>query len=334
MKKPESCDCVSALLKPLWSSRGIALLMVLWVLMMLMVIVLSFSYLTRTEALGTLAFRNSVANKFMAEAGIQRAVMEVLYRNQNKALPPVEGQEVWRLDASQHTIKTENGQYTVSIIDESGKVDINKTTELVLKNVLINRGLKDEEADGIVDSIEDWRDADDLRRLNGAESDYYMSLKNPYKARNADFETVEELLLVKGVTAELLYGGNGSGGLIDILTVNAKSDKINLNAAPREVLLAIPGMTAELADALIANRSAQPSLSVQEILGGTYAAISKYADALETQVFTVESVGYQGNDKAGYGIRATIMLGENNKIKYLYYKSPVTVMGAVHVGDL
>lgn len=333
MKKPVCQACPGAAMKPLGSKQGIALLMVLWVLMILMVIVLSFSYLTRTEALGTLAYRNSVANKFLAEAGIQRAVMEVLYRNQNRALPPVEGQEVWRLDASQHTVQTENGHYTISIIDESGKVDINKTPEVILKNILLNRGLKEEEADTIVDSIQDWRDPDDLHRLHGAESDYYMSLKNSYKARNADFETMEELLLVKGVTSELLHGG-GRGGLIDILTVNAKAGKINLNAASREVLQAIPGMTAELADALIANRSAQPSLSMQEVLGGAYAAIAKYADALETQVFTVESVGYQGSDKAGHGIRATIMLEANNKIKYLYFKSPVTGMEAGHAGDL
>jgi general secretion pathway protein K len=160
-----------------------------------------------------------------------------------------------------------------------------------------------------------------------------MSLKNPYKARNADFETMEELLLVKGVTGELLYGGGGKG-LIDILSVNAKSGKINLNAAPREVLLAVPGMTAELADALIANRSAEPALSVQAILGGTYAAISKYADAMETRVFTVESSGYQGADKAGYGIRATIMLETNNKFRYLYYKSPVTGREAASAGEL
>lgn len=322
---------VLAVLKPLATARGIALLMVLWVLMILMVIVLSFSYLSRTEAMGTLAFRNAVIKKFLAEAGVQRAVMEVIYRNQNKSLPPVAGQEVWRLDATPHTVQTETGYYTVSIIDESGKVDINKTPELILKNILLNRGLKEEEADTIVDSIQDWRDPDDLHRLHGAENDYYQSLKSPYKARNADFETIEELLLVKGVTADLLYG---SGGLSSLLTVNGKTGKINLNAAPREVLMAIPGMSAELADALIANRSAEPSLGPQEILGGVYAAVSKYADAGETQVFTVEAVGYQGADKAGYGIRATIMLEVNNKIKYLYYKSPVTGSGAGHAGEL
>lgn len=315
------------------SSQGIALLMVLWVLMILMVIVLSFSYLARTEALGTLAFSNAAEKKFMAEAGIERAVMEVLYRNKNKSLPVVEGQEVWRLDASPHTIQTENGYYTVGILDESGKVDINKTPELLLKSILLNRGLKDEDADTIVDSIQDWRDPDDLHRLHGAENDYYQSLPTPYKARNADFETLEELLLVKGMTAEILYGG-GSGGLVTILTVNATTGKINLNSAPREVLVAIPGMTPELADALIANRAAQPSLSVQEILGGTYAAISKYAEALETNVFTVDSTGYRSNDKGGYGIRATIMLDMNNKIKYLYYKSPVTGMETARAGNL
>jgi len=315
----------SYVLRPLISAEGIALLLVLWVLMMLMVLALSFSYMTRTEALASFAFKNSVEKKFLAEAGIEQAVMEVIYRNGNKGLPPVEGQEAWRLDGSPHEVVAGDGRYTVSILDESGKVDINKIPELILKNILLNRGLKQEDVDVIVDSILDWRDPDDLHRLSGAENDYYQSLKNPYKARNADFETLEELLLVKGMTADILYGGGK--GLIDILTINSSSGKINLTAAPREVLMAIPGMTAELAEAVIANRSAQPPLNVAEVLGGSYAAIAKYAEPMDTNVFTVESVGYKAADKAGYGIRATIMLEANNKIRYLYYKSPVAGSG-------
>ncbi len=322
---------LKSLVRPLGSARGIALLLVLWVLMLLMVIVLSFAYLARTEALATLAFKNGLSKKFLAEAGIQRAAVEVLYRNQNKTLPQTEGQEVWRLDGTQYKVDTDGGSYTVSLLDESGRVDINKTPEVILKNLLLNRGIKEEDADTIVDSIQDWRDPDDLRRLHGAESDYYMSLPNPYKAKNADFETVEELLLVKGMTADILYGGGK--GLVDILTVNGTSGKINLNAAPREVLMAIPGMTSELADALMENRKAQPPLNPAEILGGSYAAIAQYAEPLETNVFTVESVGYAAGDKSGYGIMATIRFDTDNKIRYLYYKSPVTGLETANAGD-
>jgi general secretion pathway protein K len=294
--------------------------------MILMVMALSFSYLMKTEALGTLSFKNSVENKFLAEAGIERAVMEVIYRNLNKGQQTApDGKEVWRTDGTPHKVETENGYYSVSIIDEGGKVDINKTDYVILKNILLNRGLKQETVDIIIDSIQDWRDPDDLHRLNGAESDYYMSLRNPYKARNADFETLEELLLVKGVTAEILYGDNGKKGLIDLLTINSTSGKVNIASATKELLLAIPGMSSEIADAIISNRNAQPPLPVQDVIGGSYAAMAPYLDAGASNTFTVESAGHKLNDKAGYAIRATITIDAKNKFSYLYYKSPVMI---------
>lgn len=58
----------------------------------------------------------------------------------------------------------------------------------------------------VADAILDWIDADDQPREMGAESDYYSSLERPYAPRNGLPECVEELLLVKGVTRELLFG--------------------------------------------------------------------------------------------------------------------------------
>jgi len=59
-------------------------------------------------------------------------------------------------------------------------------------------------------SILDWRDPDDLYRMNGAEPDYYQSLKEPYRCKNGNLDSIEELLLVRGVTPELFYGRNGA----------------------------------------------------------------------------------------------------------------------------
>ncbi len=58
----------------------------------------------------------------------------------------------------------------------------------------------------IADAILDWLDADDEVRPNGAETEYYSSLARPYAAKNGPLDSVEELLLVKGVTPELLFG--------------------------------------------------------------------------------------------------------------------------------
>ena len=58
----------------------------------------------------------------------------------------------------------------------------------------------------IADAIIDWRDEDDTPSEGGAEAGYYENLQYGYMARNGPFRTIRELLLVKDVTPELLYG--------------------------------------------------------------------------------------------------------------------------------
>lgn len=55
-------------------------------------------------------------------------------------------------------------------------------------------------------SIMDWKDTDNNVERDGAESDYYLALPDPYFCKSEAFETVEELLLVRGMTREVLYG--------------------------------------------------------------------------------------------------------------------------------
>jgi len=304
------------------SERGIALLMVFWVLTVLMVIVLSFSYMTRTESHATLVFKEGMEKKFLAEAGIERGIMELFYRNQNFS---VEGSDIWKIDGTPYTVQMEDGYYTIRIMDEAGHVNINSVSDIILKNLLLNVGVQAEEVDTIVDSIMDWKDPDDLHRLHGAESDYYMSLPTPYKAKNANFDTLEELLLVKGVKPEILYGSGEKNGIIDFLTVNSISSQININAAPKEVLMAIPGMTPELADGIINYRQSKEIMGIQEIqgiLGENYITMAPYIITGGTNSYTIESVAYKGNRKAGYAIKATVVIEANNKFRYVYYKNP------------
>jgi len=308
--------------------RGIALLMVLWVLTALMVIVLSFSFMAKTETLATLSFKEGIEKKFLAEAGIERGMVEMLYRSKNLNSGDA---EIWNADGTPYSDQLGNGKYTVRIMDESGKLDINTLNDssaIILKNLLISSGVKSEDADIIADSVLDWKDADDLRRLNGAESDYYMSLPNPYKAKNADFDTVEELLLVKGMTPEILFGTEGKKGIVSFLTVNSKAGTINISAAPREVLMALPGMTAEIADAIITIRTekrTQGQQDLQAALGASYALLAPYIGFGSSNAFTIDSVGWKDSEKKGYPIKATITIEGSNKFKYVYYKSPMNV---------
>jgi general secretion pathway protein K len=306
--------------------NGIALMLVIWILAVLMVIVLSVSFMTRVENKATIAFKEGIEEKFIAEAGIERAAEEIMYRKIKLGAPVEEGKEaqIWQTDGTPNTFTLENGTCLVRIIDESGKIDINTVPDILLKGLITGLGVKDEDADVIVDSIGDWRDADDFTRLHGAESDYYMSLPVPYKPKNADFESIEELLLVKGVTPELVYGKGDKPGLQDFITVYSGNGKINVNAASKEVLMSIPGMTPELAGSIIEFRKTaeiRTMADFQNLVGGAFTAMSPFVDVGEGTTFTVESVGRKSSDKAGYGVKAVITVG-GNKFSYRYFRSP------------
>lgn len=134
------------------------------------------------------------------------------------------------------------------VIDEGGKLNINSMIALdptgqVLHDALMKLPNMTED---VADAIVDWVDADDDARASGAESSYYQSLSNPYKAKNGPLNSLDELLLVRGVTPELLYGGdrNRNGvqdegdtgtdrGWSDYLTVYGRELNVDMSGTAR-----------------------------------------------------------------------------------------------------
>lgn len=104
------------------------------------------------------------------------------------------------------------------LVDESSKININSITALKLEDAAAHTllmsvpGMTDEAADGILD----WVDTDSTEREFGAETLTYESSDPPHAARNGALDSFDELLLVKGVTPELLYGEDTNrNGLLD-----------------------------------------------------------------------------------------------------------------------
>jgi general secretion pathway protein K len=111
--------------------------------------------------------------------------------------------------------------------------------------------LEDSDARAIIDSLIDWIDAEDgdWEQEFGAESSYYLSLDQPYACKNGPVEFVEELLLVKGFTPELLFGTDQHPGLAPLLTTQGNDGQININTAPPLLLQALhEDMTNEMAE--------------------------------------------------------------------------------------
>lgn len=104
------------------------------------------------------------------------------------------------------------------LIDESAKLNLNAISSFGLEEaqeaaMLMNLPGMTEE---IADAILDWIDDNDEPRSFGAESDTYESRTPPYTARNAPLESLDELLLVAGVTPQLLFGEDANhNGLLD-----------------------------------------------------------------------------------------------------------------------
>ena len=170
------------------------------------------------------------------------------------------------------------GIVSVKIVDLERKANINAATGVEIQQALTLMGVDANDISVVADSIHDWIDPDDLPGVAGAESDYYQGLVPPYYAKNAPIDDLSELLLVRGVTQEMYYGGSATNhqpaafqhklglgtapgqapnypfGLVDVFTP-VSNGKININTADANVLQLIPGMDAVSAENIIKLRS-------------------------------------------------------------------------------
>jgi hypothetical protein len=94
------------------------------------------------------------------------------------------------------------------LVDESGRLNLNRLLSFELDETQTRELLMylPDMTEEVADAILDWIDDDETLRLYGAESDYYTSLDPPYESRNGALESIDELLQIAGVTADLLYG--------------------------------------------------------------------------------------------------------------------------------
>ncbi|MBN1869286.1 MAG: general secretion pathway protein GspK [Candidatus Omnitrophica bacterium] len=222
--------------------EGSVLVAVLWSLFFLAALAVVLHILI-TPQLGLAArLRDRVVLRYLAKAGIQRAVIEIRADetqdfdglNESWVNNEESFKEVGLTEEGYFSVKylhfegdEEEGDPRYGFIDEERKLNINKAPEDVLKRFFeMTAELAAQDASDIAGAIVDWRDADDEPSENGAESYYYKALPDGYPCKNALFEVLEELRLVKGVTPAIfdkvknrvtVYGR----GLVNINTADA-----------------------------------------------------------------------------------------------------------------
>lgn len=222
--------------------RGIALVLVLWVIALLVIVLGGFVVLARTENLQTRHLFDSARARYAAESGLAYAALEL--RRVNPDLR-------WVPDGRRYEFDFEGAKVEVEVIDESGKVDINGADEQILASLFRTLGVEEQRAAALADAVLDFRDADDLVRANGAEDNEYDAADLAYGPPNRNFGTVEELQQVLGMDYELYR-------LMEPhITVYARTARPNAAFASAVVLQALPGITADLAAALVEQRRLQ-----------------------------------------------------------------------------
>ncbi len=248
---------------PALSRRGSLLVVTLWVLLILSIFAaaVGLAVRQRLQVVGRLETRQKLRD--ISEAGVKRA-LEVLGR---KLKPVVFDalRESWSANERElANVPLANGFFSVvydspeglryGMVDEERKINLNLVSSRHVLARLFEHGagLADLEARALAASLLDWRDGDDHIRAGGAEDAYYESLHPPYRPKNADLDSLEELLLVKGVTPEIY------ARILPTCTL-AGGGVVNLNTAPQAVLLAL-GMPERLARAVVDFRAGRDRL--------------------------------------------------------------------------
>ncbi len=239
------------------AQRGLALVVVLWVLVLLSLVAASFTRTTRTEVNVARNLVDNAKAEAMAEAGVYLAVLALL--DPDPARRP-------RRDGTPWKVAFAGARITVSVQDEGGKIDLNQAPDALLRGLLLAAawtgpegeaaGLDAAEADALVDAIRDFADPDDLHRLHGAEDRDYEAAGIPWGAKDAPFEAVEELQQVIGMTANLYRQ------VAPALTVYSGQRGIRAAVAPSAVLRALPGITDGTIDVLLAARATAATATV------------------------------------------------------------------------
>lgn len=301
-------------------SRGIALLAVIWVVTLLSAIATSLVSTTRTESVIT---RNRLANakaEALADAALYR-ILPSLLRSFDKSRPSavdpdpatISNPDAVRLfatlqgagvllsqadrvhfDGRGYVWPFADGVVVISVVSESGKIDLNRADETLLASLIRSAGESDETAEALADAIIDFRDADSSRRPNGAEDADYRARGLGHEAKDRPFETADEVLQVAGMTRAVY------DDIAPAVTVFSGAAGINPAFAPARALRALPDMDAQQAGETIATRAGGDPQDVLDSFGQNL-----YVSAASTPIFTIRAEAHLATE--GVFVREAIV---------------------------
>ena len=291
--------------------KSSVLVALLWIVALLAVVVVSAMHTTWMDLVLVKSYGDRIQAHYLALAGIEKAEALLYQDAQDRSRSAVNHHSAMYNDPQDfQNISFGRGEFTIvrrgrqdegggilyGVSDEESRLNVNVASS----NELMQ--LPDMTLD-VAASIIDWRSPTNVVIPGGAEAPYYESLQPPYEPRNAPYQTVRELLMVKGVTPQLLLGedihqdgflptapivgddvpdnGNSASdvdaGWAGLLTVDsyvnnvdaAGQRRVNIRTADQTALAAVPGITPDIAQAIVAYRGQHQFQSIADLLDVT-----------------------------------------------------------------
>ncbi|HCF95193.1 MAG: type II secretion system protein GspK [Verrucomicrobiota bacterium] len=333
--------------RPNTRERGIALVITMWLTVIISLAVMGFAFTMHVEARIASFHRKQFKAKHLALGGVELGKF-LLAWDYNPANPEQDATidhlgEAWALGTN---IVLQTGIVDVRIVDENRKLNINLISDVqgnsprpeILESYLEKQEAIDEELDveAFIDSIVDWIDQNDLRRLNGAESEDYLSLPIPYRAKDGPLESIEELLLINGITMRTFLGRDpvqgeefapmtSDQGMMAHWTATSGRGRLNVNTAPPEILALLPGSDGDVAARIVERRNGpdgiegteddEPFQALNEVLAeftidaGEAREVGRFLTT-RSSYFTIISTGQSGNVKKT--VEALVLRSQQN----------------------
>jgi general secretion pathway protein K len=178
----------------------------------------------------------------VVEAAIARAVLGLLDLRRERR---------WRVDGTPMEFSFDGMKVHIAIQDELGRIDLNHADRSLLTGLFQSTGLGVDAAGDLADRILDWRGSGSGIPASGAQGPDHRAAGMGHGSRNAPFQSVDELKLVRGVTAPLYHR------VEPVLTVYSGRPFLDPRFAPAAALAALPGQSREAAAAVVDSRRGQ-----------------------------------------------------------------------------
>ena len=330
-------------------AEGAALIVALWTVLILSLLVGGMAFEMHVEAGITSYARKRMKAQVAARGGVEYAkfllaksfdVSAFEESDEEKENLRILAKNLSRgIGVSGAQVPMGESTATVSVEPEAGRRNVNKLEDEDWEELLDQAGVPDEDWPELIDCFMDWTDEGDEHRLNGAEEDDAFYKEQGYEPKNAPLDTVDELMLIKGFTPAIVYGGPPADpkgeplrGIAHLLTTFGDG-KVNVNTASREVLLTLTASNGKMmddwvVDDLLKYRLGDDGLpntkddgfdSVDEAISksGMDASLADKISVSDRQFVRVTSIGE--NHGVESGVWAVFEVGEK-KVTPIYWR--------------